>query len=475
MTKSLISVIIIRQTFMPNKTKREKKESVALSSVFASAGMTIMKFIVGIMTGSMGIISEAAHSALDLGAAGLTLFAVKASDKPADNEHPYGHGKIESISALVETGLLFLTSAWIIYEAIRRMITHNTEIEITWYAFAVIIVSIIIDISRSRALKKVAKETHSQALEADALHFSSDIWSSCVVLLGLILVAFGIKRADSFAAIGVAIFVLIAGYRLGKRTIDVLIDTAPEGIADIVKETVGGVDGVISIEKIRVRPLGTSVFIEVEVGINRGFSIIKVNEIIKKVKESIQQKIVEADILVHSIPIQLKDETLIDIIRTISSKHSLSVHNIIIDKLDKRKFISYDLELPGHLTVLDAHETASHLEKEIQLEIGADIELSTHVDPCVIEEKTSDKLSEEESTSIKRIVEEEISKVQVIENAHNILIRKIGGKIFITMHCYSNKDETIENSHRSASKLRFLIKEKIDNVHDIIIHIEPKD
>ena len=459
---------------MSTKSKSDKKSSVALSSVFASAGMTIMKLIVGIMTGSMGIISEAAHSLLDLGAAGLTLFAVKAGDKPADDDHPYGHGKIESVSALVETGLLFLTSAWIIYEAIHRMITGKVEVEITWYAFAVIIASIIIDISRSRALKRVAKETNSQALEADALHFSSDIWSSCVVLVGLILVAFGINGADSFAAIGVAIFVLIAGYRLGKRTVDVLIDTAPEGITDIIKGIVGGVEGVISTEKIRVRPLGPSVFVEIEVGISRGFSIIKVNEIVKKIKDAVLVKIPEAEIVVHSKPIQLKDETLVDIVRTISSKHVLSVHNIIIDKLDNKKFISYDLELPGSLTVFAAHEIASHLENEIQAEIGSDIELSTHIDPCIVEEKISDKLEEGESNNIKKIVEDITTEMGNIKDAHNILVRKINGKIFITMHCYSKPDETIENSHHSALKLRALIKEKINDVRDVIVHIEPE-
>jgi len=459
---------------IPTNHMSNKKESVALSSVLASAGMTIMKFVVGILTGSMGIISEAAHSALDLGAAGLTLFAVKVSDKPADEKHPYGHGKIESVSALIETGLLFLTSAWIIYEAIHRLISGKTEIEITWYAFAVIIASIIIDFSRSRALGKVAKETNSQALEADALHFSSDIWSSCVVLLGLLLVSLGIKGADTFAAIGVSLFVLAAGYRLGKRTIDVLMDTAPEGISDIVKGLVGDVEGVIEVDKIRVRPLGPSMFIELEIGISRGFSIIKVNEIVKKSKEAISTKIEGADILIHTKPIQLKDETMIDIIRTISSKHVLSVHNIIVDKLDNNKFISYDLELPGHLTVFEAHEIATHLEKEIQSEIGTEIELNTHIDSCTIEEKASSKISEEKTLQITKIINETISNVGIIKEAHNILIREIGGKLFVTLHCYANNDETIERSHQAASNMEAILMQKISGLQQVVIHVEPE-
>lgn len=451
-----------------------KKTSVALSSVFASAAMTIGKFTVGILTGSMGIISEAAHSAVDLGAAGLTLYSVKASDRPADADHPYGHGKIESVSALIETGLLFLTSAWIVYEAVSRIIAKNVAVETRWYAFVLIIISIGIDISRSRALSKVAKETSSQALEADALHFNSDIWSSGVVLIGLIFVAFGIKGADAIAAIGVSIFVLVAGYRLGKRTINVLIDTAPEGISDIVEKAVCNIEGVVGVEKIRVRPLGPSIFIEIEICISRGYSVVKADEVVKKAKSAVHQKVAGADIVIHTRPIQLKDETMVDVIRTTAFKHALSVHDIVVDILNGKKYISYDLELPGNLTVFEAHETASHLENEIQSELGPDVELSTHIDPLAFGELVGDKLTDQEINLIKQAIDELILKVGIIGGAHDILLRKIDGKILATFHCYTNADETLEVSHRAASKLKSLLREKIPTVGRVVVHVEPK-
>jgi cation diffusion facilitator family transporter len=451
-----------------------KKEVVALSSVFVSASMTALKFIVGIMTGSMGILSEAAHSALDLGAAGLTLFAVKAGDKPADEDHPYGHGKIESVSALIETGLLFLTSAWIIYEALHRIITKDFAVEVTWYAFAVIIISIILDFSRSRALRKVAKETNSQALEADALHFSSDILSSCVVLIGLILVSLGVNKADTYAAIGVSIFVLIAGYRLGKRTISVLIDTAPAGIAEIVKDIISNIEGVINVDKIRVRSLGSTISIEAEIGVNRCFSITKVNETINKVKEAVSEKIKGSEIIINSKPIHLEDETLVELIRTVASKHVLSVHEIMINNFNNKKLISYDLELPGNLKVLEAHEIASHLEEEITAEIGSDIELSTHIDPYNSEELESKALSDQEVFLIKKTIRKLVSDLGVIENAHNISVRQIKGKILISLHCYADAEETIEESHLAASRLKTLIREAIANVFNVVVHVEPK-
>ncbi|MCL5784137.1 MAG: cation diffusion facilitator family transporter [Patescibacteria group bacterium] len=279
-----------------------KKQSVALSSVFASLALTVLKLIVGLATGSVGILSEAAHSFLDLGAAILTFFAVRVGEKEADETHHYGHQKVESVSALVETGLLFLTSAWIIYEAIKRLTAGKAEIEVTWYAFAVIIFSIIVDYSRSRALNKVAKVTKSQALEADALHFSSDILSSLTVLVGLVFVLLGVAKADAIAALGVSLFVLHAGYSLGKRTVDVLVDTVPAGLPEKIRGIIHRVEGVISIKRIRVRPAGITIFIDITITVSKKLSISRAHDIADEIEKRIKTLIPEADITIHSEP-----------------------------------------------------------------------------------------------------------------------------------------------------------------------------
>ena len=272
-----------------------------MNSVVWSLFLTSIKGLVGVITGSLGILSEALHSLLDLGAALLTFFAVKAGDKPADKEHPYGHSKIESVSALIESALLFATSGWIIYEAIKRLASGKTEVEITWYSFAVIIIAIIVDISRSRALMKVAKETKSQALEADALHFSSDIWSSLAVLLGLICVYFKIPAADTVAALVVALFVLRVGYRLCKSTFDVLIDTAPEGTEELVRETAKNVFGVLGVERIRLRHVGNTIFIEINITVDRKLMLEEAKQIGKNVAKEIKNKIENADVTVQEV------------------------------------------------------------------------------------------------------------------------------------------------------------------------------
>lgn len=283
-----------------------KKQSVALSSVFASLLLTILKLVVGLLTGSMGILSEAAHSLLDLGAASLTFFAVKVGDKEADERHHFGHQKVESVSALIETGLLFLTSVWIIYEAVKRLTGGKMEVEATWYAFAVMIFSIIVDFSRSRALSRVAKETKSQALEADALHFSSDILSSLTVILGLIFVLFGVTKADAIAALGVSLFVLRLGFSLGKRTIDVLVDAVPTGLSEKITDLALQVEGVIAVRRIRVRPAGITIFIDITAVMDNKISLERAHSICDKIERKIKASISEADITIHSEPRKTK-------------------------------------------------------------------------------------------------------------------------------------------------------------------------
>src|SRR5882672_11466834 len=233
---------------------QDVKEKVALSSIAVSAGLTVAKAVVGVMSGSLALLSEAAHSLIDVGATVMTYFAVRISGKPADAEHHYGHGKVESVSALAETALLFLLSGVVTWEALQRLLgDHGHPIAATHWAFAVIVVSVVVDFFRARLLYRVAAETASEALEADALHFGSDMWSSVAVLIGLMGVAFGHPWADSVAAIVVAVFICIAGWRLGRRTIDTLTDVAPAGAAERIKRIAMRARRVVDVERVRVR------------------------------------------------------------------------------------------------------------------------------------------------------------------------------------------------------------------------------
>jgi cation diffusion facilitator family transporter len=280
----------------------KEKKRVAGISVIAAIFLTGFKLIIGLLTGSLGILSEALHSGLDLVAAVITYFSVRMSDKPADKKHHFGHGKIENFSALIETILLVITCTWIVYEAVNRLISGNTHIQVTLWSYVVVVSSIIIDVSRSRALYKVARKYNSQALEADALHFSTDIWSSAVVLVGLLCANFGIYAADAVAALGVAIIVLTISYRLGKRAVNVLLDTSPAQLSNKISTIIKSVPEVIHFHDLKVRVAGAETFINVTIHINPSLKINEAHAISHKVEALICQMISRCQVQVHYEP-----------------------------------------------------------------------------------------------------------------------------------------------------------------------------
>ncbi|WP_320051584.1 cation diffusion facilitator family transporter [uncultured Acetobacteroides sp.] len=279
-----------------------EKEKVAGFSVLAAVFLTGFKLLVGIVTGSLGILSEALHSTLDLVAAIITYFSVRISDKPADYDHNFGHGKVENLSALIETLLLLLTCVWIIYEAASRLISGNTHIEVTVWSYVVVVLSIVIDYTRSRALYKVAKKHNSQALEADALHFATDIWSSAVVLLGLVCSSFGFYFADSFSALAVALIVLGVSYKLGRRAIDVLLDRAPKELFDEVSALLEQQQEVECYHDLKVRVAGADTFINVTIHLHPELSLTQAHAISHKVEEYLSSSISRCEVQIHYEP-----------------------------------------------------------------------------------------------------------------------------------------------------------------------------
>jgi cation diffusion facilitator family transporter len=292
-----------------NHACREKQRAAA-SSVGAAVGLTSMKIVVGLLTGSLGILAEAAHSGFDLLAAAMTYFAVRFSGKPADREHPYGHGKIESLSALFETLLLLGTCLWIVYAATNRLITRRVEVEVTFWSFAVMGISIVVDFSRSRMLYRAARKHKSQALEADALHFSTDIWSSAVVIVGLAAVAIGdrlegldfLDHADAVAAIMVGVVVLQVSVKLGLRTIYTLLDTAPAGLEDQIVAAVQSLPSVANCHRVRIRHAGPQVFVDLHVLVDGQQSLREAHDLTEQIEQTILKIAPDADVTVHPEP-----------------------------------------------------------------------------------------------------------------------------------------------------------------------------
>jgi cation diffusion facilitator family transporter len=288
---------------------KEKQHAAATSGV-AAVGLTGFKLLIGLTTGSLGILAEAAHSGLDLAAAIMTWFAVRLSGRPADHDHLYGHGKIENLSALLETFLLLITCFWIISEAVQRLVSGGVVVEVNIWSFAVMIISIVVDYSRSRMLYRVARKHNSQALEADALHFSTDIWSSSVVLVGLSLLLLSrrfsllasLRSADSIAAILVAVICLYVIYKLGLRTILALLDTAPAGMDRAITTAVESLPGVGNCHKVRVRTSGAQLFVDVHVLVDGGQTLEQAHALTEEIERAIQQVAPNSDVTVHPEP-----------------------------------------------------------------------------------------------------------------------------------------------------------------------------
>src|ERR1700726_264820 len=312
-------------------TMQAEKRSVAGNSVLVAIAITALKIVVGVTTGSLGILSEAAHSGLDLIAAIITLLSVRVSDKPADADHQYGHGKVENFSAFIETALLLLTCVWIIYEAAKRLFFRHVEIEPSLAAFVVMFISMGVDFWRSRALGRIAAKYDSQALEADALHFSTDIWSSGIVVLGLILVLLGriygigwLRDADPVAALFVAGVVVYVSWRLARKTIDALLDAAPAGVRNKIVAAVSTVDGLLEVDRVRIRRAGNRYFADLSVGVARNVTFQRSEQMAEAVTDAVHDVLPDADVVVHSIPRPVSTENIFDRVRAVATRHNVN-------------------------------------------------------------------------------------------------------------------------------------------------------
>lgn len=455
-------------------TREQKKQSVALSSVVASLLLSAMKLAVGLMTGSIGILSEAAHSIMDFGAAALTWLAVRVSDRPADTKHHYGHTKVESFTALIETVILLLTSFWIISEALERLRHGTQEIEVTWYAIAVMVISILVDLSRSIVLKRVARETRSQALEADALHFTSDILSSAVVLAGLGFVALGIAWADAAAAIVVSLLIGHAAWKLGRKTFDVLVDAAPESLAEQIEQIAGKVPGVAGIRKLRIKPAGPLVFIDLTIAVSRTLPQERVAEICIETERCLKQEIPESDITVNARPVTIDNETVTERIHAVTTRRGLHAHNIQTSFSVERKQITFDVEVDSRLTIRKAHDMVSELEQELHREFNEQINLCIHLDPLNSVERNARPADPGTEARITAIIRQAAAAIPGIRDVHAVNILVSGhNKPCITLHCSFDGDISLSEAHTLTNRLESLIYQALPETSRIIVHAEP--
>ena len=458
-----------------------EKRAVALSSVLAAVFLVALKLVVGITTNSLGILSEAAHSGLDLVAALITFLAVRASGRPADREHPFGHGKVENFSALIETLLLLVTCVWIIYEAISRLLFKTVEVEATLWAFGVMGLAIGVDFTRSRALYRVARRYNSQALEADALHFSTDIWSSSVVIVGLVLVRLAdvlpryrswLLRADAVAALVVAAIVIWVSLQLGRRTVDALLDRAPEGLEERVRAAIAGVEHVQECGPIRLRTAGPVTFVEATVRVAPEMPAGMAHQVANRVEEAVSQLCSDCDVTVHVEPAAPADP-VIGQVRAIAAESGLSVHDVHIHRMADGYHVDLDLEVSGRLSLDEAHRMATAFEDRLRAQVEGLTAVETHIEvaPTPLEDPGQDVtgmyagMAEE----IRRIAE---AQDGVIE-CHDVRLRQVQDGLYVSLHCVCPGEFSMEDAHRCSARVEGRLRQAFPQVAHFLVHTEP--
>lgn len=454
---------------------QENKERVALTSIVASGGLTIAKAVVGLLSGSLALLSEAAHSALDFVATVMTYYAVRISGKPADEEHHYGHGKVESVSALIETGLLFLLSGVVVWEAVKRLAGADSHaVEATIWAFAVIVVSIVVDFLRARLLYRVAKETASEALEADALHFGSDMWSSIAVLIGLAAVALGYPWADSAAAIIVAVFIIVAGWRLGRRTIETLTDTAPEGAAARISEIARRVGGVVAVERVRARSVGPALFVDLVVAVSRTLPLDRVAAIKTALTQAVRAELPQAEVDVATEPRALSDETVLERVMVIARNRALAVHHVTVHAIGGRLSISLDLEVDGSLSLGAAHEIADGLEAALREELGPEVEVETHIEPLQTRGLAGRDAPAERVVAVREALSGIAANIAFVGEVHDVRVRETAEGEIVNFHCRVDPMLTVQDVHEKVDEVERALRRKFPTIKRVIGHAEPR-
>jgi cation diffusion facilitator family transporter len=463
-----------------------KKKQVALSSVIAAIFLTTTKLTVGVLTQSLGILSEAAHSGLDLVATGITYYSVRVSSHPPDEAHHYGHGKIENLSALAETLLLFITCAWIIYEAVQRLFYRPVQIEVIPWSFLVMGISIIVDITRSRALMKTAKKYSSQALEADALHFSTDVWSSAVVILGLIMVYVGrlfvsssstlaswLSRADAIAALGVAAIVLLVSYRLGSKTIGVLLDAAPKGIARQIKEATMKLPGVSAVQRVRVRQSGAATFVDITLEVPNTKSFEESHEIAQQAEVAIRNIAPACDVMVHVEPVGADNESLLERVRSVAGKQGMNIHDVYLNAVHGQSNLEVHAEVPEDITVSEAHHRVTTLEDALLHAFPELADVVVHIDP--VGEDSLRRPSELPVSGVHDKITEIVKNVSGIQSCHSITVLRERNHLVTSFHCTVSPNFPVTQAHELTEQIENLLRERLPFLERVTIHLEPCD
>lgn len=455
------------------------KRRVALHSMLAAAVMTALKLAAGLLSGSLGVLSDAAHSGLDLAGAMLTFFSVSVSDKPADEDHTYGHGKFENLSSFGEAALMIVSCAWIIWEAMQRIVHDRVELHHSVWPVLVLLTSIAVDLWRSRQLRIVAERTGSPALATDAFHFASDIWATLAVLAGLGASWLGLQMhiqwlrfADPFAAVVVSLMILRITARLTRETVSVLMDEIPAETRRRIIHEVQQLNGVLAVEQARVRRAGANYFADLTLALPRSYTFEHTSELVRAATDAVHRVLPQADVVIHTVPRQARAESIFDRIRAVAARNNVSVHELSIRSIHGKLRVEQHLELDESLPLLKAHDFVTAIENEMLSETPEIDSILTHIEsePATIELPGESLVADRRIETALRAAAEQYKE---IVDVHEIIVGRIGDHIALSCHCTLPDDLTMARVHEIITALEDRFKLECPEVYRVTIHPEP--
>ncbi len=454
-----------------------KRRTVAIS-LLAAAVITFLKLWAGIVSGSIGMLSEAAHSGLDLVASLIILASVSISDRPADEAHTYGHGKMENLAAFTETLLMVASVLWILTEAIERILGHAAPLRLSIWPFAVLLLSMAVDFFRSRALGRVARQTKSQALEADALHFSMDIWSSLAVIGGLLAGVASqhwhlgwLRFGDPLAAVAVSIIILKVCWRLARQTVDILTDAAPIETRLRVTESLRQLPNIVGIERVRLRLSGNHYFADLTVGMPRNWSFQRTEQMKEQIADTVHRVLPVADVVVNVVPRASRSESIFDRVRAVAARHDLSVHDLSVQNYDAKLHLEQHLELPESLSLREAHALVTTIEGETRADVPEIDTILTHI------ESERGTIEIEALRSGDAALEAELRRIAAefpdIVDVHDVVVSNARDRTQISCHCTLPDDRSMSDVHALITTFEDRVKAEMPQIARVFIHPEP--
>ena len=440
----------------------------ALVSVVAAAGLVALKLVAGLASHSLGLVSEAAHSGTDLVAALLTFFALGVADRPADVAHQYGHGKAEHLSALAEGAILVGASLLIAWRAISHLVGSSaTHVEATWYAFVVLGVVICIDLSRTFFSARAARRYGSAALQANALHFAGDLLGSVAVLTGLLLVQAGYARADSAAALFVAVLVLVAATPLMKRNVDVLMDRAPLAAEEAARAAIGRIMPAIDLRRLRMRQAGSRQFADVVIGVPPGAAVGQGHEAADRVEAAVHAALPGSDVVVHVEPqpeSALRERAHA---AALAVPRVREVHNVSVLDVGGRTEVSLHIKLPGDLTLEEAHAVASAVESAIVSSVPEVDAVQTHLEPLA-EAGSGRAVEGVDGEVVTRIVRDVTGRAP-----RELRFLHTDGGLLAYLTLALDPGTPLADAHARASEVEERVRRERPDITDVIVHTEP--